>query len=234
MAGLEEDVDLDAETRRYVLDVYANHERISHYELLGVPRDADKKAIKRAYFRLAATLHPDRYFGKKLGSFKAKMELLFRKISDAHELLLSPDKRARYDATLGAAVASTPIEDPRAAAQRKADEEARAQALAKAKPHIDAAERAKSAGDFAAALTAYRLARAILPEDKDLERAQLEVQRAFAERASESFVRQALIEEKHGHWAQAVTSWKRAAAARPHDESVRARLANALAKARSA
>ncbi len=238
MAEVEEEVELDAETRRYVLDVHGNLERISHYELLSVPRDADKKTIKRAYFRLAATLHPDRYFGKKLGSFKPKMELLFRKISEAHDLLLSAEKRAQYDATLGAPVTvAEPAEDPRAAAQRRAEEETRAKQLeearARAKPHLEAAQRARSAGDLAAALGAYRVARTLLPDDKDLEQAQNEVQRAFAERASESFMRQALLEEKHGHWKQAAMSWTRVAAARPNDENVRARLANALAKARS-
>src|SRR5438094_5668134 len=92
-----EDVDLDAETRRYVLELHANVDRLTHYDVLGVERGADRKEIKRAYFKLAATLHPDRHFGKRLGSFKAKMEALFKKISDAHETLSTPDKRAQYD-----------------------------------------------------------------------------------------------------------------------------------------
>jgi hypothetical protein len=41
-----------------------------------------------------------------------------------------------------------------------------------------------------------------------------------------------MLEEKHGHWAQAANSWKRAAAARPHDQNVRARLSAVLAKLR--
>jgi len=238
----DDGVELDPETRKYVLELHGGLERLSQYELLGVARDADKKAIKRAYFRLAATLHPDRHFGKKLGRFKPMMELLFRRVSDAHELLLDVQKRAQYDARLGpAAAASAKIpqrapEDPRAAIQRKEAEQENerrlAVARASAKPHIDAANRAKAAGDLAAALSAYRAARALLPEDREVEQANLEVQRAFAERASEAIVRQALLEEKHGHWAQAAMSWRRAAAARPHDPSVRERLANALARAR--
>jgi len=69
---LSEDVDLDMETRRYVLDVYAQLERINYYAILGVSRTADRKAVKDAYFRLAGLVHPDRYFGKRLGSFKPK------------------------------------------------------------------------------------------------------------------------------------------------------------------
>ena len=237
---MDEDVELDEDTRRYIVDVHDAVDRIAHSELLRVARDADKKTIKRAYFRLAATLHPDRHFGKKLGSFKAKMEFLFRKISDAHDVLLNEAKRAHYDSSLGAVTRARPAaqapEDPRAAAQRKLEEAEAARLLAeartKAKVHVDAAERASRAGDLAAALAAYRNARTLLPNDKELEQAMLAVQRTFAERASESIVRQALLEEKHGHWPQAVNSWKRAAAARPHDQEVRARLANAIAKSR--
>lgn len=239
MADSTDGAALDPETRRYVLELDDGLERVSHYELLGVARDADKKTIKRAYFRLAATLHPDRYFGKDLGSFKSKMERLFRRISEAHEVLLSAEKRAQYDASLGASpppVPQKPLEDPRAAAKRKAEEQERARVLAeaqaKAKPHVDAALRARAAGDLAASIAAYRAARALLPEDKELEQAVVEVQRAFAERASAALVRQAELEERHGHWAQAAVSWKRVAAARPWDASVRERIANAMARSR--
>lgn len=232
---------LDPETRKYILEVWDGLERRTHYELLGVARDADKKTIKRAYFRLAATLHPDRYFGKDLGSFKSKMELLFKRISEAHDTLLAADRRAQYDARLGNArvgPAAPQPEDPRAAQQRKADEEERQKKLeagrALARPHVEAALRAKNAGDLAAAVAAYRQARAVLPDDPDLERAALEVQRAFAERASEALVRQAELEERHGHWAQAVVTWKRIAVARPGDPKVRERLTQAMARARGA
>lgn len=238
-------VDLDPETQRYVLELHGQLATLSHYELLGVARDANRKAITRSYFRLVATLHPDRHFGKRLGHFKEKIELLFRRISEAHEALTSLERRAAYDATLGPASGgptrdtSAPVaaEDPRAAQERLAREREAQQRLeaakASAQPHVAAAQRAKAAGDLAATLAAYRAARAILPDDKDLEQAYLEVQRTFAERASEALVRQAQLEERHGHWAQAATTWKRVAAARPHDASVRERIANALARARS-
>ena len=87
---LEEDVDLDVERRKWVLDLHTRLSAITHYEILDVPRDADKKAIKRAYFALAAKLHPDRYFGKKLGSFKPRMEALFARLTRAYDALLSP------------------------------------------------------------------------------------------------------------------------------------------------
>jgi len=62
------------------------------YETLGVSRDADADAIKRAYRKLAKTSHPDLNPGNKVA------EERFKTISQAYELLSDPAKRTRYDA----------------------------------------------------------------------------------------------------------------------------------------
>jgi len=62
-----------------------------HYETLGVSRDASPDEIKKAYRRLARTLHPDVSSGD--GS-----EERFKEVSHAYDVLSSPDKRAAYDA----------------------------------------------------------------------------------------------------------------------------------------
>ncbi len=72
----------------------------THYEVLGVARDADKKTIKRAYFALAAEAHPDRFFQKKIGKERARVELLFRRLTEAHDALTDPQQRRMYDARL--------------------------------------------------------------------------------------------------------------------------------------
>jgi curved DNA-binding protein CbpA len=99
-AALAEDVDLDAETRGLVLVTYRAVESADHYALLRVERNADRKAIKRSYFDLAAKFHPDRYFRKKLGSFKLRMEAIFGRVTQAHDALTDKTKRAEYDAYL--------------------------------------------------------------------------------------------------------------------------------------
>ena len=79
--------------------------------LLGVERGADRKALKRAYFELASKLHPDRYFRKKLGSFKVRMEAVFSRITQAHDTLGNAQKRAQYDAYLDEQRRSRGIEE---------------------------------------------------------------------------------------------------------------------------
>jgi len=237
---LHEQVDLSPEHRAYVLDAYPRLASLTHYELLGVARHADKKEIKQAYFRLVSLLHPDRYFGKNLGSFKPKMQALFVRMSEAYETLSAEEKRARYDATLPAApVSSKPLApaapvDPREAAKRQAALDALKQrfldAKAKVKTHVAAAERARAAGDFVAAAEAYRLALALTPQDAEIAAAHAEMTRTVSAKQAESHRRQALLEERYGHWKEAAQSWKRVVDANPQDDDARQRLAAALAK----
>ena len=62
-----------------------------YYEVLGVPRDADKKIIKDAYHRLAMKWHPDR-------NKSPEAEERFKEIAKAYAVLSDSKKRARYDA----------------------------------------------------------------------------------------------------------------------------------------
>ena len=53
---------------------------------------ADLKALKRAYFLLSKEIHPDRYYGKKLGSFATRMSHVFEETSRAYARLTTVDK----------------------------------------------------------------------------------------------------------------------------------------------
>jgi len=94
---LDEQVDLDDARKRQVLDTFYRLGTLSHYELLGIGAGADKKTVKSAYFELVNHFHPDRYFGKKLGSFKPKLERLFAQVTEAHDVLTRPSAREDYD-----------------------------------------------------------------------------------------------------------------------------------------
>jgi len=61
------------------------------YELLGVSRTAGADDIKQAYRKLAKLLHPDLHPGD------AGVELRFKEVSAAYDLLSDPKKRARFD-----------------------------------------------------------------------------------------------------------------------------------------
>ena len=75
-----------------------------YYEVLGVPRDADVKAIKNAFRQLALKYHPDR--NKEPGASDR-----FREIAEAYAVLSDPKKREEYDARGYAGVAGFSRED---------------------------------------------------------------------------------------------------------------------------
>lgn len=62
-----------------------------YYEVLGVSRNADEEAIKKAYRKLAMKHHPDRNDGD------TKSEEKFKEAKEAYEILTDDNKRAAYD-----------------------------------------------------------------------------------------------------------------------------------------
>lgn len=92
---------LAPELRTKLMALEAKAESASHYEMLGLGRSADRKAVRKAYYDLVAWLHPDRHFNKDLGDLRARMELVFARVTEAHDVLSSKQKRASYDAALG-------------------------------------------------------------------------------------------------------------------------------------
>ncbi len=66
-------------------------EKRDYYEVLGVDRNADEAAIKKAYRQLAKKYHPD----MNPGDENAKKK--FEEATEAYAVLSDPQKRAKYD-----------------------------------------------------------------------------------------------------------------------------------------
>lgn len=62
-----------------------------YYEVLGVSKDADDAALKKAYRTLAKKYHPDANPGDK------EAEAKFKEASEAYAVLSDPEKRKQYD-----------------------------------------------------------------------------------------------------------------------------------------
>ena len=61
------------------------------YEVLGVAKGADIKDVKKAYRKLARTLHPDLHPGDKA------LEERFKEVAASYDFLSDPEKKAAYD-----------------------------------------------------------------------------------------------------------------------------------------
>jgi hypothetical protein len=74
---------------------------ITHYEALGIPRDASAERIKRAYRSLVKVCHPDLFPGGSEAEVEAGRRI--REINAAYAVLSNARARASYDAKLEAA-----------------------------------------------------------------------------------------------------------------------------------
>jgi curved DNA-binding protein len=64
---------------------------IDYYKILGVPKNASEKDIKKAYRKLARKYHPD------LNPNDKEAEKKFKEINEANEVLSHPEIRKKYD-----------------------------------------------------------------------------------------------------------------------------------------
>jgi curved DNA-binding protein CbpA len=116
-ADLSEDVDLDLERRREILFLAATMDGWTHWQALGVPWNASVDAARDAYREKVKVFHPDRYPGRRLGSFRPRLERIFRRLTEARDALSEEVARAAY-----ARKTAPPEEIARTAARRIEDD----------------------------------------------------------------------------------------------------------------
>ena len=66
-------------------------ESTDFYAVLGVSKSADANEIKKAYRKLARTLHPDH------NPDDARSEARFKEVGEAYAVLSDPEQRRQYD-----------------------------------------------------------------------------------------------------------------------------------------
>jgi hypothetical protein len=100
-----------------VKNTYRRIDWLTHYELLGVARDAPPEKVSEAYFERSRLFHPDLRHREDLEKFEKELVAVFERMKSAYETLSDGDKRALYDQGLDAAPASllmseAPTADP--------------------------------------------------------------------------------------------------------------------------
>lgn len=135
--------------REAILDRHRRLDELDHYELLGIARDADAGAVKRAYFSFAKRFHPDALASAGLESLRAEASAVFARVSKAYATLSDPHERRDYDARL----------------EGGADDEGEAERLASAETLFRKSQILLRKGDFKGALDYLRPAVELWPED---------------------------------------------------------------------
>jgi len=91
-ADLSDGSDLPEETKKRIVRLHRRLRKLLPHQLLGLPEDADAASIKHAFAEASKELHPDRYFGKAIGSYREKLAQIFARVSEAMQEL---EKRRR-------------------------------------------------------------------------------------------------------------------------------------------
>ncbi len=110
LAALAEENELDDTERRRILAMQRLLAKADPYALLGVSPAADARTLKRAYFLLSKEIHPDRYYGQRLGSFGARLSAVFEAASRAYARLTGGEKSR--SASGSTAPGSSPRDQP--------------------------------------------------------------------------------------------------------------------------
>lgn len=103
-------VELPEERRRKIDELYVVVDLLDHYQVLGIERTADRAAVKAAYFELSKQFHPDTAFRKNVGAYRHKMEVVFKRLTEAYDVLSKKKAREEYDAYLARSERSLELE----------------------------------------------------------------------------------------------------------------------------
>jgi tetratricopeptide (TPR) repeat protein len=238
-ADLSEDVDLDVERRKEILVADARLPTWTHWQALGLPWNAPPDAAKAAYVSLVKVFHPDRYAGKRLGSYRGRLDRIFRRITEARDVLVDETRRVAY------VRASAPPEEVAKLEVRKIEDERRAEErrarLTRTNPVLQRAgrvgelvERGRKAlaeGRFAQAANDLLAAQALEPRNPEVATLAAEAKRRANLAKVSDLLRKAADEEAKGKAAAALDLYREAVAVDPANLRAAAEAARALSVA---
>jgi hypothetical protein len=78
-----------------IIRLHRRMRKLTAFELLGLSPKDDEAAIRRAFTIASKELHPDRYFGQNLGSFKTRLAAIFARLAEAMQEIEGGQKGKR-------------------------------------------------------------------------------------------------------------------------------------------
>ncbi len=246
----EENIDIDPDRQREIEALEAKIGSTNHYEFLGVVSGASTEDVRTAFHALSRKFHPDRFFGKNLGSFKGRLDKVFKRLVEANQTLTDPEKLKAYleaNPFVRAAVkAANPSSAPSGPVARTAEEASRdAERRARLAKHPYLAKSGKiqelvirarahiAKGEFSHAFTQLNLAAQFDPTNVDVKTMLVDVRRKNEElRSSDDFKRgqEAL---QRGEDDLAINAFKSAANTNPKNAEAAFKAASLLERRRS-
>lgn len=182
-----EKVDIPEDRQKEILALEAKLSA-NHFEVLGVPAGAAPEQVRDAFHALSRKFHPDRYHGRELGSFKGRIDAVFKRLVEANNVLTDPEKRQAYidanpfvRAAIRAATGTNPALKPAPAAPRSAEEEARdaerrarlarhpyLAKVSKVQENLNRAKQHMEKGEYSHAFTVLNIANQVDPQNTEV------------------------------------------------------------------
>lgn len=89
-------VNLSADERTQIISAEKLTASYTHWELLGVDEVCEPAFLKQRWFAVSRLYHPDRFFGRELGGYQDRLDVIFQRVKDAYAILQDPQRRAEY------------------------------------------------------------------------------------------------------------------------------------------
>jgi len=86
---------IEVEALADVLDV------LDYYKLLKLKAGAPIPEVEKAFARQSQEFHPDRFFGVRDPRFMKKVTAIYKKVTEAYQVLKDPELKKMYDAKMG-------------------------------------------------------------------------------------------------------------------------------------
>jgi tetratricopeptide (TPR) repeat protein len=222
-ADLAEPVDLDPERRKEILFAESRLGSWSHWEALGLAWNAPPEAVKAAYLEQVKVFHPDRYAGKKLGSYRARLEKVFRRVTEARDVLSDEARRREYVRASAPAIEVTrmearKLEDERRSVERRERLARQNPLLARAGRIADLMKRGKeqlAAGRFSQATGDFQLVASLDPGNAEVPALIAEARKLGAAARVAECLERAGEAETLGQWSHALSAYRLALEADP-------------------
>jgi tetratricopeptide (TPR) repeat protein len=217
-ADLSEDVDLEDARRKEILFAEAKLVSWTHFDLLGLPWNAPAEAAKAAYVEKVKIFHPDRYPTKHLGSFRARLEKVFRRLTEARDVLTDETRRAVYARSTAPALELAAMEARRLGDEKRSEE--RRARLGRQNPLLARAGRvaelmkrgkeAMAAGQHAQAANDFLLVASLDTSNREASELAAECRRRSTTQKVQDLLEKASGSEALGQWGQALAAYRAA------------------------
>jgi curved DNA-binding protein CbpA len=83
--------------RAFADRIFPTLDERNYYQVLNVAPNADAAAVRAAFYRLAAQLHPDRFHTLGDVATKERLEIIYARVCEAYRVLSVAERRAAYD-----------------------------------------------------------------------------------------------------------------------------------------